>query len=130
MPINAGHLYVVDGAIRAFYSTPVLHGGGQGAFGAGHEVQVLVGAIRDVVNLLVVYRRRNIDGHWIPFYGGLGSVSASRDDMVSGLAQHPAGVQEGQRASGMAVQVLDDGAEGEARKETDSDRRHAQRLPF
>jgi hypothetical protein len=128
MPINACHLYVVEGAIRAFYSTPVLHGGGQGAFGAGHEVQVLVSAICGVANLLVVYRRRNVDGHWIPFYGGLGSVCASMDDMVSGLAQRPvgrarraAGAGDGRRGAGRR-------RGGEVRKETDSDRWHAQRL--
>jgi hypothetical protein len=109
MPVNAGDPHVVDGAIRAFYSTAPLQGGGHGAFGASHDVKVLIGEIRGVVNFLVVYRRRNVDGHGIPFCGERGSACALMADVVFGLTQHSA------RAGGAAVQrvagqVPDDGA--------------------
>jgi hypothetical protein len=69
MPVSAGDPHVVDGAIRAFYLIPPLHGGSHGAFGAGHNVKVLFGVITSVVDLLVVYRYRIVNSHGIPFCG-------------------------------------------------------------
>jgi hypothetical protein len=56
MPVHAGDSYVLDGAIRAVQVTPPVHGGGHGAFGASHDVKVLVGVIRGVASILVAYR--------------------------------------------------------------------------
>ncbi|MGH3885152.1 MAG: hypothetical protein ACRDSZ_01055 [Pseudonocardiaceae bacterium] len=47
---------MIDGAIRAFYSITPLHSGGHGAFGACHDVKVLIGTIRSVVKIFVVHR--------------------------------------------------------------------------
>ncbi|HKR52540.1 MAG TPA: hypothetical protein VJT72_23775 [Pseudonocardiaceae bacterium] len=59
-----------------------MQGGGHGAFGTCHNVKVLIGADRDVVNRLVVYLRRNVDGHGIPFCGAQDPERALMVDVV------------------------------------------------
>jgi hypothetical protein len=97
MPVDAGDPHMIDGAIRALYSIAPLQGGGHGAFGASQDVKVLIDEIRGVGDLLVAYRRRNVDGHGIPFYGSRGSACALMADVVSGMTQHSAGAQDEQR---------------------------------